>query len=136
MDDMNQRQNVTVTHKMLDGGSGVTSRDAVPLNDTVLQMRRGDNQLIRFPLPGREALPGVWRFSRGMWPAIHPDRAILRLPVQVNLPCNIFLRSRIDHTGDSQIRIRSNDAQRYALPFRVCADCSVPMLGEGSSGII
>ena len=123
------RQIVAVTHQVFGDARTVAAGNAIPANPSHLEMSGRDGQHIAFPPAGREPLPRMRRVLGWMRTAVHPDRALRRLPRNVRVVGNQLLRRRIDLLPDSEVGRAAGRVvrrMRFALVFRQRENGRVP----------
>src|SRR4051794_11583209 len=121
---------------MLPQRAEIAPKQADTLVRGCLQMRRFDRQYVVIPFTGRETLPGVRRILGRVWAPVHPNDALLRLPLRVLVPGDHLLRCRIDLGPDPDCTDVGEIVRwkRVALLLGKSIDGCIPALRAHSAG--
>ena len=85
---------------------------AVSTMPTLLDVSGRDLEHSALPLAGRKSHPRVRGLLGRMWPAVEPDRSLLRIGAEEVLDGDHRLRARIDFLGDANADRPTVDVRR------------------------
>jgi hypothetical protein len=132
LDHRDVRQHAAVPDEPFGHRGAVAQHGAVAAHPACLEVGGTDHEDVAFPAPGGEALPGVRRIRRRVRPAVHPDVALLLLPLDVGAQPHDLLTGVVHVGRDAQVADAAEavgGGVRLALVFRQRQQPGVPAVG-------